>query len=94
MIHTEFLQIPAGEKEIIIPPTVTTIRIEVKEGTVTAQGKMTKKSEEYYPLMGIASNNFEGKLAMTGRNLYMVEVTGLWSVKLTTSSPINIKLLY
>lgn len=97
-IRSDFINVlgaDGGEKEIIIPPSVTSARVEVPGGTVTCQGKMTKNGK-FYPLMGVASNDFGGKLAMT-QGLWMIECSGLWSIRINYSGgsePLNLKLLY
>lgn len=81
-----------GEKEIKVPNNVALIKIEVPNGVnITAQGKLSKDSQNYNGMMGIKSNDLKTYIIMTD-GLFSIDVNGIYSIKFNSDAETSIKI--
>ena len=91
-----FFNTESGEKEVLIPTTVSMVRIEVKgSGTLICEAMLDRDSQKQ-PIAAINAKDFSSTLSMT-EGLYSIECSGYYKLFFILNSPgsdIFIKAVY
>lgn len=78
---TLYFEGETGERTILLDPDVAMIRLEIKGGSLTAVGYLSKDSDPQ-PLSGISAKDYSVNATMS-TGIHTIECSGLYSVVTT-----------